>query len=448
MIEQTFRAYTLTRSPRILLLGSLLLLVIAGLFAAGMMMVPWRQTVVAHGQVAVYDPMQRPQPVDAQIKGRLVKLLVVEGQDVTKGQLLAVLEDRDTKFLDPDQQLRWRQQLEALRSKEAATGQQIVALRGQADALLDATAAALPAAEAKTEQASQKVEVLRQQLRVGEQDIITAKLQKERVETLFAEGLRSKRDLELAVQKLVETETYLQKMKGEIALARTDIELARLDRSKIAADLAEKLDKVSESIAKAQGELAEVREKAEKLQSEASALKVRNDLQKVYAPIDGRIVKMSKVGPGHMIKEGDTLATIVPPQQQLGVELYVRGLDSPLVEKGRPVRLMFEGFPAVPFAGWPWASVGTFGGRVAVVDPVATDGEGKSGFRVWVRPDPDQPAWPTPDRLRIDSKVSGWIMLDDVPLYYEIWRQLNAFPARPALEGGEEKVKVKPVIRR
>jgi multidrug resistance efflux pump len=448
MAHQVFRAHLLTKSPRPLLLLSLVFLLLVGLFATAMMVVPWRQTVIAHGQVAIYDPMQRPQPVDAQIKGRLVKLLVAEGQDVKKGQLLAILDDRDSKYLDPQQQQRWQQQLEALSDKKDATESQVNALRGQAEALVDATSAALPSAEAKTSQTRQKLAVLRQQLRVGEQDVVTAKLQKERLEDLFSQGLRSKRDLELAVQKLVETETYLQKMHGDLQLAETDIELAKLERAKIAAELSEKQDKVAESIAKAQGELAELREKTEKVASEASALKVRNELQKVYAPIDGRIIKMSEVGPGHMIKEGDTLATIIPPQQELSVELYVRGLDTPLVEVGRPVRLMFEGFPAVPFPGWPWAAVGTFGGIVTVIDPVVTDSKEKSGFRIWVRPDPAEPAWPTPEHLRIDSKVSGWVMLDDVPLYYEIWRQLNAFPARPALDATGEKVKTKPVIRR
>lgn len=447
MPNAKFRAAQLTRSPRVLLLLSIVLLLLAAVVILAMMVVPWRQTVLAHGQVAVFDPMQRPQPIDAQIKGRLVKLAVVEGQEVKKGQLIALLEDRDSKFMDPQQQDRWREQLRALEDKKSATSLQIEALRGQAQALTEATAAAIPSAEGKVVQAKQKLVVLQQQLRIGEQDILTAQLQKERLDTLFTEGLRSQRDLELAVQKLVESETYFQKMQGDIKLAETDIELAGLERAKVAADLSEKQQKVAEGIAKAESVQAEIREKIQKIESEASILDVRRHLQKVFAPIDGRVVKLSKVGPGHMIKEGDTLATVVPRELELGVELYVRGLDTPLVEVGRPVRLMFEGFPAVPFVGWPWAAVGTFGGRVTVVDPVATNSEDKSGFRIWVEPDPSQPAWPTPSHLRIDSKASGWIMLDDVPIYYEIWRQLNAFPARPSLES-EDKVKIKPVIRR
>ncbi len=447
MSESKFQAARLTKPPRFMLWLSLLLLILAGGATLGMLVVPWRQTVLAHGQVAIFDPMQRPQPVDAQIKGRLLELAVVEGQDVKKGDVIAVLEDRDSKFMDPEQQLRWQKQLQALSEKAAAGETQIQALVGQREALAQAAEAAIPAAGAKTLQAKQKLVVFQQRLRLGEQEVLTAKLQRERLDTLFAEGLRSKRDQELAVRGQVEAETSLQKMQGEVQLAETDIEVASLERNKIVADLAEKQQKISESIAKTQGDLAELREKMQKIQSEAAILDVRRELQTVLAPIDGRVVKLSKVGPGHMIKEGDTLATVVPPQQELGVELYVRGLDSPLVEVGRPVRLMFEGFPAVPFVGWPWAAVGTFGGRVMVVDPVASAAEEKGGFRIWIAPDPKQPAWPTPDRLRIGAKASGWIMLDDVPVYYEIWRQLNAFPPRPALESGE-KIKVKPVIRR
>ncbi len=439
----------MTRSPRIAIWISLVLLLMVGVAVAATVVVPWRQTVLAQGEVAVYDPMQRPQPVDAQIKGRLVELAVVEGQMVQKGDLLAVLEDRDTKFLDPRRTERQRGQVEALQNKEQATLEQIEALEGQSRALIEAGDAAIPAAEAKARQAEQKAEVLRRQLRLGEQDVLTARLQKDRVEQLHSQGLKSRRDLELAIQKLVEAETKLQKMSGEVEVLQSEISIARLERAKIAAELAEKRQKVTEGIAKARSEVAEIHEKLQKLRSDAAAVEVREELQRVLAPRDGMVTKLKKVGPGHMIKEGDTLATLVPPQQELGVVLYVSGLDTPLVEKGRPVRLMFEGFPAVPFAGWPWAAVGTFGGTVTVVDPVSSEEEGKSGFRVWVQPNPTEAAWPPSERLRIGSKVSGWIMLDDVPLYYEIWRQLNAFPARPALktEGGE-KPKLKPVIRR
>jgi hypothetical protein len=41
--------------------------------------------------------------------------------------------------------------------------------------------------------------------------------------------------------------------------------------------------------------------------------------------------------------------------------------------------------------------------------------------------DLEEKRWPT--QLRIGSGADGIALLNDVPLWYEIWRQLNGFPA-------------------
>lgn len=47
----------------------------------------------------------------------------------------------------------------------------------------------------------------------------------------------------------------------------------------------------------------------------------------------------------------------------------------------------------------------------------------------WIlsRIDPEEEAWP--EMLRIGSGADGIALLNDVPVWYEIWRQLNGFPA-------------------
>jgi hypothetical protein len=54
--------------------------------------------------------------------------------------------------------------------------------------------------------------------------------------------------------------------------------------------------------------------------------------------------------------------------------------------------------------------------------------EGK--YRILVTPDESQEEWPS--RVRQGSGVRGWVMLDDVPVWFEVWRQLNGFP--PSLQ--------------
>ena len=107
----------------------------------------------------------------------------------------------------------------------------------------------------------------------------------------------------------------------------------------------------------------------------------------------------------------------------VAVEMHVKAMDVPLLSKGRKVRIEFDGWPALQFSGWPSVSVGTFGGEVQVIDYVNT----KPGeFRILVTPDKSDEKWP--EQLRVGSGIKGWVMLDDVPVWYEIWRQLNGFP--------------------
>ena len=48
-------------------------------------------------------------------------------------------------------------------------------------------------------------------------------------------------------------------------------------------------------------------------------------------------------------------------------------------------------------------------------------------FRILVIPDADDEMWPI--QLRMGSGTKGWVMLNNVPIWFEIWRQLNGFPA-------------------
>ncbi len=446
----SIKSYQITRSPRLVLNFTLVVIAMVAAVVVALIFVPWRQTVIGQGEVAVFDPLDRPQTIDSQIKGRLVELLVKEGQTVEKGEVIARLEDRESKFLDPEQQQRIQGQIDALEAKQDAARLRIDTLGGQIEAVEASRQAKLASNNAKVSQNRQKLVVNRQMLAIGEQDLETARLQENRIQSLEKKGLRSRRDYELALQKRVQAQTKLQKMRGELVLNQQEIQVAQLEAAKIEAEAQEKTQKARESIAKAQESIAEIEEKLEKLRNELGAFAVRRSLRTLEAPASGRVVNLTKLGIGQLIKEGQTIARVVPENHSRGLELYLSGLDAPLVETGIPVRLMFEGFPAVPLVGWDWASVGTFGGVVVAVDPVTSEKNGiKDGFRVWVLPDPDQPEWPNDRRLRLGAKANGWLMLNQVPLYFELWRQLNAFPALP-VKTEEEKggPKPKPIIRR
>jgi hypothetical protein len=146
---------------------------------------------------------------------------------------------------------------------------------------------------------------------------------------------------------------------------------------------------------------------------------------------------------GELLKAGDSIASFVPETANLVVELYMDGNDVPLIHAGDSVRLQFEGWPAIQFTGWPSVAVGTFGGKVMLVD--STDnGQGK--FRILVEPDPNSEPWPSTRYLRQGVRTNGWVLLNQVSLGYELWRQFNGFPptVNPQMEtGGKEGGKKK-----
>ena len=150
----------------------------------------------------------------------------------------------------------------------------------------------------------------------------------------------------------------------------------------------------------------------------------RQENQIIYAPKDGTILKVLSGDSATLVKAGDKIATFAPTLSDPVVEIYISGNDIPLIREGRQVRLQFEGWPIIQFSGWPSLAVGTFPGIVAAVDASISE-NGK--FRIIVKKPPEA-TWPQQAFLRHGTKVYGWVLLNEVSLGYEIWRQLNSFP--------------------
>jgi adhesin transport system membrane fusion protein len=160
-----------------------------------------------------------------------------------------------------------------------------------------------------------------------------------------------------------------------------------------------------------------------KLENEYTNYEMRNELYYVRAPQSGIINKALQRGIGETFKEGDRLVSIMPAEYDMAVETFVEPLDLPLVHIGEKVRIQFDGWPAIVFSGWPNVSYGTYGGIVVAKETFISD-NGK--YRVLLAPDPGDQEWPR--EVRVGSGASTIALLEDVPIWYELWRQLNGFP--------------------
>jgi multidrug resistance efflux pump len=381
------------------------------LVAAGLLFLPWRQFVSGTGRVVAYDPLERAVTVEAPLAGRVLKARVLEGQAVAAGDVLFELADNDPNLL-----ANLQRQREATLARRDATRTRIESLLAQQKE--QERALPLAIAAARTRLAAAKVTA------------DTARQQYERIKALFQDqrGLASQRDYELAL---------LERDRQAAELERAQ---AELDRTPV--DLQAAISGTTAQRDSARAELAAVEQSLVALDIQIS----QTQMQRVTAPRAGVVFRVQATE-GTFLRAGSPLCTIIARTETRMAELWLSGLDMPLltprevdaagkvVREGSSVRLQFEGWPALQLVGWPSLARGTFGGEVVLVDP--TD-NGKGKFRVLVAEKPDVVRradgsaatipWPAPRWLRQGVRVNGWVLLQRVPLWFEVWRQMNGFP--------------------
>ncbi|MTI22796.1 HlyD family efflux transporter periplasmic adaptor subunit [Fulvivirga sp. RKSG066] len=403
---------------------------------------PWQQNIRGTGKLTAFSPKNRPQSVETAIAGRISKWYATEGQLINEGDTILALTEIKDKYFDPNLLLRLQEQINAKENSIQSKQAKAQALREQIKALNSAMSVKLAQARNKLSQAEYKLV----------SDSVDYESEKVRFNNFENQYDRNKKLFEagnIALTKFQDIESKYQEARMKVVSAenkllqsRAALVNARVDISGTEAEYQDKINKAESNLNATLSELYDAEASLSKLRNEFANMEIRNNQYQIIAPQTGYLVKAIKAGIGETIKEGEAVASIMPENPDKAVELYVNAMDVPLITPGREVRLEFDGWPALQFSGWPSVSVGTFAGRVKVIDRV----DSKNGkFRMLVVPDESEEPWP--DQLRLGSGAKGWVMLDSVPLWYEIWRQLNGFPPslyeEPEAEEEEEKAKEK-----
>ena len=383
---------------------------------------PWTQNIRSNGTLTTLRPQDRPQTVPSTIGGRIDRWEVREGQHVRKGDTLVTITEIKEKYFDPELLARTSEQLEAKISSLQENRAKGVALSSQQQALRSGLSVSLDKARNKVKQTRLKVNSDEAELQAANKDFDIARQQLERQETLYTQGLKSLTELEQLRLKFQESTAKRQAVENKLGASRQELLNAQLELASLAAEYQDKISKSESDRRSVTSYQFDTEGQIAKMRNELANLRIRSGFYHIQAPQNGYVVRALKTGLGDIVKEGEPIVTIMPDAPQLAAELYVRPMDIPLLSVGREVRLQFDGWPALVFTGWPGTSFGTFGGVVAVIDNIDSQGQ----YRVLVTPDPKQEPWPKP--LRVGSGVYGWALLDDVPIWYELWRQVNGFP--------------------
>ncbi len=388
--------------------------------------VPWTQTVAIQGRLSAYSPSERPQEIHAQINGRIRTWHVNEGMTVKQGALVLELEDVNPDFMAPDLLQRLEQSRDALKQRRHAAMDRADVLAQRLEEMTELTRAATTSASARVSEANHKAQRAEQLVAGAEVTEETARLNLERSRVLESEGLLSRRDLELAIQAQIAARAEVKAAKAALREAQQARRALAHGRERIQAELVQRELDARSQRASALADAAKASEALADLELKRSNALQRRAAGRVLAPLDGIVVNLSPIGHGEIVHPGDLLCTIVPVNATQAAEMWADAIDAPLLKPGRPVRLLLHGIPAIPIPAWPELMAGTYDGRILVVDQSAS-ANGK--FRLWVTPETERRIWPPQEQVRQGTRVMGWVILNRVPLWYEMWRRFNLFPA-------------------
>jgi multidrug resistance efflux pump len=387
------------------------------------LVLPWTQNIRAKGNVTALRPDQRPQTVHSVIAGRIEKWFVQEGQFVKKGDTIIYISEIKDQYFDPKLLERTQDQL---RSKELAAksyGEKVKSLDNQIDALLQTSQLKLQQAKVKYRQAKLKVTSDSMEYQASKINYNIAVDQYERMKKLYEKDLKSLTDLENRKLTMQRAQATMISNEQKLLSSRNEVINAQVELTSIQAQYRDDISKAEAEKYSAMSNMYDAEMTVTKLQNQYMNYSVRTGYYYITAPQDGYITKAIQVGLGETIKEGEKIVSIMPANSKLAVEMYIRPIDLPLVQKGEHVRIQFDGWPAIVFSGWPNTSYGTYGGTVVAIDNFISD---NGLYRVLVAPDPKDHPWP--DALRVGAGSNSMLLLNDVPVWYELWRQINGFP--------------------
>lgn len=384
---------------------------------------PWTQTVSGTGYVTTLRPDHRPQTIQSPIPGRIERWFVAEGDFVQKGDTILHISEIKSEYFDPNLLERTEEQVEAKANSVTSYRGKVGALGLQINAIERERALKEQQAENKLQQALLKVESDSIDLEAAETNLSIARIQFERTLQLQQEGLKALPDVEEKRLKLQETQAKLISQQNKLLASENEVINAQIEINRITAEYSDKVSKAESEMFTAQSNQFDAEAQVSKLENDFVNYSVRTRMNYILAPQSGYINKALRAGIGETFKEGEQLVGIMPSDFDFAVETYVRPIDVPLLHKGEKVRVQFDGWPAIVFSGWENLSYGTYGARVVAIENFISD-NGK--YRVLLSPDPDEHPWP--QGIRVGSGASTLALLDVVPIWFEIWRNLNGFP--------------------
>lgn len=388
---------------------------------------PWQQTIKGEGVVLALDPTQRNYIMLATLDGFIDEIYVKENQFVTKGTKLYTMVDLDKEYSDKLKIIQSGSQEQYDNARK-----QIENFEEKHENLEEYLKTGLNTYSQKELQTIKKIQTLRLKKVSLEKNNEIEKINFERIRLLYQDGIESKRNFETAENRYIKAKIELEKIDIDIEIEDYALKILKNEKNNFSKETKNKL-KVLES-----GSLSShnsLRSFQKDVQINAADI-ARYGTRVVIAEKDGYVIKILQNDKHRLIKKGDEVIHFSPHVTTKMIELKVSDFNMPLIKEGLPVRIMYYGWPAMQIPGWPVIKFGTFGGIIHKVENTSYE---KGLFYGQVLEDVNEP-WPEGESLRIGTQATVWVRLDTVPIWYQLWRLMNAQPPQMVTPILEQKI--------
>ncbi len=387
------------------------------LFFIVILFLPWRQTIKGEGVLIANDPIERVQHISAPIDGFIDTLYVSENEHVEKGIKLFDMID-----LDKEYKTRVYKMKENFEQQAQNTEDELVTLSQNKISLLSQKKIRIDLYDKRYIQAEEALKNLQLKHEAEKKNYEIASKQFTRIKHLYSQNIESKQNAENAENRYVNAKTQLAKIEIDIEVQKRNLTIIEYEKSQFIEEIENQIRTLENSMLSVKTRLTILKRDYEKHLTEIA----RYETSSVVSQKDGYVMRVLENDKNTYIKKGQPILRFAPDVNVGSVLLRVSDFNMPLLKEGLTVRIRFHGWPVLHIAGWPGIRFGTFGGIIQKVDPVLHE---EGFYYAYVVEDPKEP-WPSHKELRMGTNAYAWVALSTVPIWYELWRLMNAFPPK------------------
>ena len=387
------------------------------LFFIAILFLPWRQTVEGEGRLIAYDPTERLQSISAPIDGFIDTFYISENEHVQKGMKLFDMID-----LDKDYKIRVYKMKEDFEQQHQNTEDELIVLKQKRTSLLNQKEIRIELYDKRYIQAEEQLKSLQLKYKAEKKNYEVVLNHFNRIKQLYLQKIESKKNYEKAENRYISAKTQFDKIEIDIEVQKRHLSVIQQEKKQFLEEIENQIRTLENSMLSVKTRLNILKRDYENHLTKIA----RYETSSVVSEKDGVVMRILENDKNTYIKKGQPVIHFSPDVTESSLLLKVSDFNMPLIKEGLSVRIRFHGWPVLHIPGWPAIRFGTFGGIIKRVDPVLHE---QGAYYAYVVEDPSEP-WPSKEELRVGTNATAWVALSSVPIWYELWRLMNAFPSK------------------